>query len=389
MYSTPTPVFPRREPAPTGSSGRAATTPGPVGAAGRPARHAGLRPSAPPIGRTEASGERGERMRRALTAVRGVCPDFSPAQLLRDTGSTLLVVGTLGRRPVLAKYAADTSPAVGDRLRHEIAVHRAFVRHRPPVRAPRLVAADPGAGVLVTEFVPGRAAAGRRHPVAPPSPGDLRAVVGAFRRLNEWEPPGKTFSLTVDYPARVVRYHALGLLTDRDVGDIQTLLHGLRTGAGRPRGSVRQGVGDGSDGLPGQFCHGSAVPANAVLSPTGPVLVGWEAAGWYLPGYDLASLWAVLGDAPGTRRRISHAAHTAGPGARDAFLVNLLLVLTREVRLCEEAVQRAMRATTPPEPSARSVGGLSPGEEQRLLLRRLHEDCAMARGAVRAAVGTR
>jgi hypothetical protein len=29
------------------------------------------------------------------------------------------------------------------------------------------------------------------------------------------------------------------------------------------------------------------------------------------------------------------------------------------------------------------------GEEQRLLLRRLHDDCQMARRAVRAAVGTR
>ncbi|GAB3115095.1 aminoglycoside phosphotransferase family protein [Streptomyces calidiresistens] len=339
----------------------------------------------PFAGAPEASGERGEPMRRALAAVRGVCPDFSPARLLRDTGNTLLVVGTIGRRPVLAKYVAD-SPTGGDRLRREIAVHRAFVRNRPPVRAPRLVAADPGAGVLVTEFVAGRAAAGRRHPVAPPSPGDLRTVVGAFRRLNEWEPPAETFSLTVDYPARVARYHALGLLTDRDVGDIQTLLHGLRTGRGR---SAVRGSAPRPDGLPGEFCHGSAVPANAVLSPTGPVLVGWEAAGWYLPGYDLASLWAVLGDAPATRRRISHAAHTAGPGARDAFLVNLLLVLTREVRLCEEAVQRTMRATTPPASAERPVGGLSPGEEQRLLLRRLHEDCAMARGAVRAAVGTR
>ncbi|MQS08398.1 aminoglycoside phosphotransferase family protein [Streptomyces alkaliphilus] len=386
MHSTPAPVFPRRESIPARPAGHATTIPGPTGFPGRLPRRGGSLRSAPPTGRSEIPGERGERMRRAMTAVRGVCPEFSPVRLLRDTGSTLLVVGTLGRRPVLAKYVVDDSRTGADRLRREIAVHRAFVRHRPPVRAPRLVAADPGAGVLVTEFVPGRAAAGRRHPVAPPSRGDLGLVVGAFRRLNEWEPPAETFSLTVDYPARVARYHALGLLTDRDVGDIQSLLHGLRTGPGR---TTRRGTGERPDGLPGQFCHGSAVPANAVLSPTGPVLVGWEAAGWYLPGYDLASLWAVLGDAPTTRRRISHAAHTAGPGARDAFLVNLLLVLTREVRLCEEAVQRAMRTTPAPEPTERSVGGLSPGEEQRLLLRRLHEDCAMARGAVRAAVGTR
>ena len=34
-------------------------------------------------------------------------------------------------------------------------------------------------------------------------------------------------------------------------------------------------------------------------------------------------------------------------------------------------------------------GAGDPGEAQRLLLRRLHDDCGLARRAVRAAVGTR
>ncbi|MFE0098003.1 aminoglycoside phosphotransferase family protein, partial [Streptomyces sp. NPDC059015] len=38
---------------------------------------------------------------------------------------------------------------------------------------------------------------------------------------------------------------------------------------------------------------------------------------------------------------------------------------------------------------ASAQAGVSSGEEQRLLLRRLHDDCALARRAVRAAVGTR
>jgi hypothetical protein len=61
-----------------------------------------------------------------------------------------------------------------------------------------------------------------------------------------------------------------------------------------------------------------------------------------------------------------------------------MLVLTREIRSCETAVQRAMRASGPVAPGAAEAG-----EEQRLLLRRLHDDCGIARGAVRAAVGTR
>jgi hypothetical protein len=116
------------------------------------------------------------------------------------------------------------------------------------------------------------------------------------------------------------------------------------------------------------------------------VLVDWEHAGWYLPGYDLATLWTVLGDDPAARRQISQLAQAAGPAARDAFLVNLMLVLTREIRTCETAVQRSMRD---PSPVAQGTGGMSFGEEQRLLLRRLYDDCQLARKAVRAAVGIR
>lgn len=64
-----------------------------------------------------------------------------------------------------------------------------------------------------------------------------------------------------------------------------------------------------------------------------------------------------------------------------------MLVLTREIRMSETAVQRSMLATAPAQPLM--VGALSSGEEQRLLLRRLHDDAGMARGAIRAAVGTR
>src|SRR5690606_14897499 len=116
----------------------------------------------------------------------------------------------------------------------------------------------------------------------------------------------------------------------------------------------------------------------------------WEAAGWYLPGYDLATLWTLVGDAPVSRRQISQLAQVDGTAGRDAFLVNLMLVLTREIRTCEAAVQRAMRAPSVLPPSCDGpTGTLAYGEQQRLLLRRLYDDFARVRRAVRAAVGTR
>ncbi|MET7859359.1 aminoglycoside phosphotransferase family protein [Streptomyces sp. NPDC005318] len=330
----------------------------------------------PPLsGRLDLSGPQGAQLRMVIASVHRICPEFNPVQVLRRSGRSVLLVGSTGRTTAVAKCLLDHSPVWSERFRHEIAAYRTFVRHRPPVRVPRLIAADPENCTLVIERMPGRVASLTRHPSEAPPRADLRAALGAISRINSWRPAAGLFDAPLDYASRIARYHELGLFTDRDLGDLQKLLHGLAHAGGR------QGMG--------QFCHGDALLSNILLSPTGPVLVDWEHAGWYLPGYDLATLWTVLGDAPVARRQISQLAQASGTAARDAFLVNLMLVLTREIRTYETAVQRAMRETAPAGGVQDRPGVLSSGEEQRLLLRRLHDDCSMARRAVRAAVGTR
>ncbi|MFJ2742313.1 aminoglycoside phosphotransferase family protein [Streptomyces sp. NPDC087440] len=337
---------------------------------GRARRAAG--PGTQPLsGRLDLSGPQGAQLRSALASVHRICPEFHPVQVMRRSGRSVLLVGTVGRTTAVAKCLLDQSEQWTERFRHEIAAYRAFVRHRPPVRVPRLIAADPDNCTLVIERMPGRAAALTRHPAEAPPRADVRAALGAIDKLNHWRPPAEMFGQPLNYGKRLTDFHALGLFTDRDLGDLQKLLHGISRSS-----------------LPWQFCHGDALLSNMILSPAGPVLVDWEHAGWYLPGYDLATLWMVLGDAsPVARRQISQLAQAAGTAARDAFLVNLMLVTTREVRSYEAKVQRTMREAPPA--GTLTASGISPGEEQRLLLRRLHDDCALARRAVRAAVGTR
>ncbi|MFI1680697.1 aminoglycoside phosphotransferase family protein [Streptomyces sp. NPDC020607] len=331
-------------------------------------------------GRLDLSGPQGAQLRTAIASVHRICPEFNPVQVLRRSGRTVLLVGTTGRSTAVAKCLLDRSPGWAERIRHEIAVYRSFVRHRPPVRAPRLIAADPDDCTLVIERMPGRVAALHRHPIESPPRPDIRAALSSICRLNQWRPPTEMFGKPMDYGKRITRFHELGLLTDRDMGDLQKLLHGIAHSV------AHQGNGHQSMW---QFCHGDALLSNILLSPPGPVLVDWEHAGWYLPGYDLATLWSVLGDAPVARREISQLAQAAGPAARDAFLVNLMLVLTREIRTYETAVQRSMHDAAPAAPGPAHPGAAPSGEEQRLLLRRLHDDCQLARRAVRAAVGTR
>ncbi|WP_059008365.1 aminoglycoside phosphotransferase family protein [Streptomyces specialis] len=380
MYPAPSPVIARQRQRP-GVRPAAAV----AGADERVSRRPRRNGPPPAAGRLDLSGARGDRLRAALSAVHEICPEFAPARVLRDAGDSVTFIGTTGRRAAVAKRLLDPAGGGAERIRREIAAYRGFVRYRPPVRVPGLIADDPHGCTLVTEFIAGRRAASGRAPVhgaAGPgsgaSPAELRAALAVVCRLNTWRPPARMFPRMINYPAVLARYHTLGLLTDRDLSDLKTLLHGLTGRVGRRE-------------PPRQFCHGAVTPASVLLAPAGPVLLGWDAAGWYLPGYDLATLWASVGDAPLTRRHISQAAHTAGVPGRDAFLVNLMLVLTREIRRCENAVRRAMRHPDVPRAAgADGPGGpLAYGEEQRLRLRRLHEDWALARHAVRTAVGTR
>ncbi|MFF2654175.1 aminoglycoside phosphotransferase family protein [Streptomyces sp. NPDC058045] len=372
---TPSPGQRTREATPV-TGGGPYLEPGRQGLVGRPRRP--VAPGARAVsGRLDLSGPQGAQLRSAVAAVARICPEFSPVQVLRRSGRSVLLVGTTGRSTAVAKCLLDHSPAWVERFQHEIAAYRAFVRHRPPVRVPRLIAADPESGALVIERMPGRVAALQRHPMQAPPRADIRAALGAVCRLNQWQPPEDVFRRPLDYGARITRDHELGLLTDRDLDDLQKLLHGIAHSASRAGGELWQ------------FCHGDALLSNVLLSPAGPVLVDWEHTGWYLPGYDLATLWAVLGDAPLARRQISQLAQAPGPAARDSFLVNLMLVLTREIRTYETAVQRSLRESTAAAPGPAQPGAVPSGEEQRLLLRRLHDDCQLARRAVRAAVGTR
>ncbi|PYC82174.1 phosphotransferase [Streptomyces tateyamensis] len=294
-------------------------------------------------------------VKAALAQITRICPAFSPRQVLRQEGAHILVTGLIGRTAVVAKclnpqaVQADRRGLLVDRFRREVAVYRAFVRHRPPVRMPRLVAADHDRCVLVMERIPGRPAAIERHPANAPTPGEVRAILGAVRGLNLWCPPTDVFQQPLDYQFEIGRYHSVGQLTDRDASDLRQLMHGL--------GHTNW-----------QLNHGDALLTNVMLAPSGPVLLDWEQTGWYLPGYDLAVLWSVLSGDTAARRQISQLAQAGGTLARDSFLVNLVLVLMRELRIHD-------------------VPGA--GEEARLMIRRLYEDAALARRAVRAAVGTR
>jgi Phosphotransferase enzyme family len=234
---------------------------------------------------------------------------------IRRTDKTLLAAGTLAGQRVAVKCLLDTDPFWAAKLRHEARVYELFAVSPPPVRVPRLLYTD-HSRLLVLEWLDGRSLDDERYPQRGVTAVESEAAIECALAFSRWVVPAGAFGAGLDYPERFGRYHARGYLGDVDL----TALNRLLSRTGPPR----------------QVGHGDPLPSNILLGPGNHVaLLDWEFAGLFLPGFDLAMLYVLLGArTPSVRERVDEL--VAGLGAEDAFAVNLTAVVIRELRLHRE-----------------------------------------------------
>ncbi|MDQ1292332.1 MAG: hypothetical protein QG608_210 [Actinomycetota bacterium] len=255
---------------------------------------------------------------------KAVCPGLRTDAVLHHSAKTVLLAGALDDVPVVAKVLVTTDPFWRARFAAEIATYRAFAVTPPPVPAPRLLAADPDAGVLVTTRLPGDPVATVRYPTHLDDTG-AAPLLQAARDLGHWSAPEGMFPTVWDYPHRFHRYRTVyGLLDTADEAAL-TALVGIAA--------------------PNRPAHGDLLPAN-VLHQAGGVtaVLDWEFTGLFLPGMDAALLWILLGHLPAARRDAEHLAgndlpHQAG------FWVNTATVCVRELRTHRDLPDGPLRAS--------------------------------------------
>ncbi|MGK5681386.1 phosphotransferase [Actinoplanes sp. URMC 104] len=253
-----------------------------------------------------------------------LCPGLRVDSVLHRTGKAVLLAGVLDGVDVVAKLLTDAGPFWQARFTAEIDTHAAFEVAPPPVPAPRLLAADPDAGVLVTTRLPGVPVARDRYP-ATLHPDAVRVMLQTARDLQQWSASGNVFTATWDYPHRFHRYRTdYGLLDARD----EAALNALAAAAG-----------------PMRPAHGDLLPANVLRAPAGmPAgVVDWEFTGRYLPGLDAALLWLVLGRLPAARQEIERFAGDSEPD-RAGFWTNVAALCIREVRTHGDLPHGPLRA---------------------------------------------
>jgi len=239
--------------------------------------------------------------------------DFQFETTMRRTDKTLLASGSLDGQPVVVKLLLDPDPFWVAKWRHEIGVYRLFARHHPPVRRPALVHTD-GTRLLILERLSGQPLDADRYPTRAVDDRAVGGALTALRALAAWHPPAGGFTPTFNYPDRIRRYQAYGLLDDLDRTALTALLD-----ACADRWQVN---------------HGDPLPSNVLVHGETCALIDWEFTGLFLPGFDLAMLHTLLVRTPTAREQIDAA--VTEDGIAVPFAINLAMVVIRELRLHRE-----------------------------------------------------
>ncbi|WP_194835950.1 aminoglycoside phosphotransferase family protein [Nocardia sp. XZ_19_369] len=247
--------------------------------------------------------------------------------ILHQTDKTVLGKGTRAGQPVAVKFLLDTDPFWAAKWRHELEIYQVFARTPPPVRVPRLVDTD-NARLMVLEWVDGTPVDTDRYPQQPITEHHAEMILSSVAALHRWQAPLKAFEVIFDYADRFRRYHTLGYLGDADHDVLQRLL--------------------ATTGQPDQLNHGDPLASNILLDDRDQVtLLDWEFAGLFLPGFDLAMLHTQLGaHTPQIKSHIDTS--VAEAGIETPFVLNLVTVLTRELRIHRELPENPLRATRLP-----------------------------------------
>ncbi|WP_424887122.1 aminoglycoside phosphotransferase family protein [Streptomyces sp. XH2] len=251
-----------------------------------------------------------------MARIRHLRPGFVPAELMHASGKSILIAGTCAAEPAVAKVLTSREAFWREKFAREVAAYLAFAHSAPPVRVPRLIAADAEQGVLLLERLPGQRLSPDRYPPLPLAGQDVTPAVDALGALAQWTPAPGAFAQGWNYEHRLDRYLGYGLIQESDHHALTHLL--------QEAGSARC------------FAHGDPLPGNILLDHRRVGLLDWEFAGYYLRHLDWALLWVLLHATPAARTLIEERVAAGGPAHQAAFSVNRAMLLTRELRSHQE-----------------------------------------------------
>ncbi len=239
-------------------------------------------------------------------AIPGLQLDARPP--LRSGRDEMVLTGRYHAEAVTLKIRIADTPEARHRFIRRIDTYVAF-GPAPPAVVNGAYRWSDNDRLLVLRGGPGTLLRADGHPGGPLTPAQMRGAIAAAVHLSTWHPgPSDAAAWQVDYHGAIEERRRSGFCTDDDARRLHELV--------RQCGPVRT------------FAHGSLSPRNLKQLPSGRItLIGFDRAGMYLPGRDLATLYLALSsdDRTGHRRIMRRVAEV---DVLEPFAVNLFLAVS-------------------------------------------------------------
>jgi hypothetical protein len=263
-----------------------------------------------------------------LTAATARIGGLVVGDVIHHTDKSLVTTGTYQGVAVIIKLLTaaprDGGPDWFNRHLHEHRVLAAATADPPPATVPELVLMGTSP-LTITSRLPG-ARVGEHRYTDSVDEQTAAAICDALTGFAAWEAPPEVRRPWWNYPTRVERARADGLLSASDHRATTRLL---------------DIVGDRR-----VLQHGDVLPTNLLHDPhTGRVaLVDLEFVGTYVEGLDLALVDLLIGSrSPALRATVT--ARVASDGLEVGYALNLLLLVAREIALHRHLPDPTVRTT--------------------------------------------
>lgn len=263
-------------------------------------------PTPDPVSRTHPEPAGRPALWNAAAALPGLQLDARPP--LRSIRDEVVLTGRLHAEAVTIKIRIADTPRARRRFNRRIDTYVAFGPVPPPVVNGAYRWSD-NDRLLVLSGGPGTLLRTDGDTGGPLTPSQMRSAIAAAVHLSTWQPdPPDAAVWQVDYHRAIDERRRAGACTDDDALRLHDLVQQC--------GSVRT------------FAHGNLSPLYLKQLPSGRVtLIGFDRAGMYLPGRDLATLYLALSrdDHTGHHRIMRRVTEV---DVLEPFAVNLFLAVT-------------------------------------------------------------
>ena len=252
---------------------------------------------------------------------------------------TVVFPGELAGQPAVAKVLERDLPVWRWYLQREIGLYQSFAKVPLPVRAPRLLDADPEHAILIEERLPGAALAQGRAAPGPIGAQALGALLEASEKLNAWS---WAHLPRFDPPAEAHQEMRRRLLED-PTAPMAWFLEGidrcvqLNLLSAPEAKRMRAGLEDSAIAT----CHGDMLLRNALWDGEDLRLIDWECMGPHPAHWDRAILWPGL--VPVEQDALEVYIDKHHRATRSAFYATVAWALARELKFSRGKRHRAYR----------------------------------------------